>query len=673
MTNVTLTASIDDLAVNTIKFLAVDAIEKAKSGHPGLPLGAADYAYVLWIKHLRHNPDDPKWPNRDRFILSAGHGSMLLYSLLHLSGYDLPLEELKNFRQWGSLTPGHPETGHTPGVETTTGPLGQGFANGVGMAIAAKMTAARFNKPDNKIIDHFIYAIVSDGDLMEGVSHEAASLAGHLGLGNLIYLYDDNCITIEGRTCLSYSDEVEARFKGYNWHVQTIDGHDRIAADRAIEAAKAVTDKPSLIICKTRIANGAPSKANTAEAHGEPLGAQETAAMKESLGWPQEPTFFIPEEVKNLWAERKSELIEEYKAWQKQLSEYKSAYPEDAALWADMLALKTPDNLTEQLLESVNGIEDEATRNSSGIVMQTLAKLVPSLVGGSADLAPSTKTLIKCEGSFKKEECQGRNLHFGIREHAMGAAMNGMALYGGFIPYGSTFLVFSDYCRPAIRISALSKIPAVYVFTHDSIFVGEDGPTHEPVEHLAALRAIPNLTVIRPADAAETAVAWAAAVENKSGPTAIILSRQKIKALSQCAQDGALNLKKGAYVVTDVEGKPDALIIASGSEVRLAQDAAAILANKGMKCRVVSMPSFELFEKQDCSYKNEIIPSDGTPIISIEAGASFGWHKYVGKDGLVIGIDRFGASAPYQRLAEEFGFTPEKVTKRIEEYLKSSN
>jgi len=659
---------LDDLAVNTIKFLAVDAIEKAKSGHPGLPLGAADYAYVLWTKHLRFNPTDPNWPNRDRFILSAGHGSMLLYALLHLSGYDLPMEELKNFRQLGSRTPGHPEAGHTPGVEVTSGPLGQGFGNGVGMAIAAKMMAAKFNMPGFNMIDHHIYAIVSDGDLMEGISHEAASLAGHLGLGSLIYIYDDNCITIEGATCLCYSDEVEARFKGYNWHVQRIDGHDREAADRAIEAAKGDTGRPSLIVARTHIANGAPTKHDTASAHGEPLGAEEVAAMRKALGWPEE-TFYVPDEVKSLFAERRSALLPEYEAWQALYKKYNESYTDLARTWEGMRKHRLPDDLGERLLESVRGIEEEATRNVSGTVMQVAAKLVPGLIGGSADLAPSTKTLIKGEGSFGKGEWSGRNLHFGIREHGMGAAMNGMAWYGGLIPYGSTFLVFSDYMRPSIRIAALSKIPLIYVFTHDSIFVGEDGPTHEPIEHLAVLRAIPDLTVIRPADAPETAVAWAVALENREGPTALILARQKVPNIDQCTDKGALGLRRGAYVVTDPNAEADAILIATGSEVLLAQAAAALLKERGIRCRVISIPSFELFEAQDQAHKDNVLPPDGTPRIAIEAASPFGWERYVSLSGLIIGINRFGMSAPQKAIAQEFGFTPDQVAVRVEEYL----
>lgn len=668
MTTPLVDSRLDDLVVNTIKFLAVDAIEKAKSGHPGLPLGAADYAYVLWAKHLKFDPGDPNWPNRDRFILSAGHGSMLLYALLQLAGYDLPMDELRNFRQLGSRTPGHPERGLTPGVEVTSGPLGQGFGNGVGMAIAAKMMAARFNQPGFNIVDHFIYAIVSDGDLMEGVSHEAASLAGHLGLGNLIYIYDDNCITIEGSTALSCSDDVESRFRGYNWHVQTIDGHDRLAADSAIQAAKAERNRPSLIIARTHIANGAPTKHDTAEAHGEPLGAEETAAMRKALGWPNE-TFFVPDEVRNLFSERRKTLEAEHQAWDDLFDRYRSAHPELARLWQEMHSRRLPDNLPELLLESVKGVQEDATRNVSGMVMQAAAKLVPGLVGGSADLAPSTKTLLKGEESFQRTASGGRNLHFGIREHGMGAAINGMALYGGLVPYGSTFLVFADYMRPAIRVAALSEAPAIFVFTHDSIFVGEDGPTHEPIEHLAALRAIPNLIVIRPADAAETAVAWAVAIRNTHGPTALVLTRQKVRAVDQCSPDGALGVSKGAYIVTQTASEPDAVLIATGSEVRLAQDAAAILATEDIRCRVVSMPSFELFETQDESYRRDVLSDDDVPRIAIEAASPYGWERYVGRDGLIIGIDRFGASAPYKDLAEQFGFTPDQVAARIRDFL----
>lgn len=658
---------IDDLAVNTIKFLAVDGVEKAKSGHPGLPMGAADYAYVLWTRFLRYNPQDPKWPNRDRFILSGGHGSMLLYSLLHLAGFDMPMEELMQFRQWGSATPGHPEADIERGVETTTGPLGQGISNAVGMAMAQMRLAAMFNRPGYDIIDHNIYVIASDGDLMEGVSHESCALAGHLGLGSLIVLYDDNNISIEGDTCLAYSDDVQKRFEAYHWHVQRIDGHDRAAAAEAIAKAKAEKDRPSIIICRTQIGKGAPTKAGTCSAHGEPLGEDEVKGAKELAGWPVDRPFYVPDEVRELFARRAEELRKDYDAWQAMYANYLAEFPDLKALWEDVFGKNVPADLEDKLFAAIDCSKPAATRNSSGLVIQELAKLVPSLWGGSADLCPSNKTDVKGGGDFSKANPLGRNIHFGVREHGMGSAMNGMALYGGVIPYGGTFFVFADYMRPAVRLAAIMKQQVVYVWTHDTIFVGEDGPTHEPIEQAASLRAMPGITIIRPADTAETVCAWVEALNNKTGPTGLLLSRQNIDPVHDNPRK-AVGLHKGAYVVKEVEN-PDVLLIAAGSEVPTCISAAGLLAQHGVKARVVSMPSFELFDAQDKAYRDSVLPPGMKKRVCVEAGCTFGWHKYAGDEGIVIGLDRFGASGPYKVLAEKFGFTPESVTEKVRAYL----
>lgn len=658
---------LDDLAVNTIKFLSVDGVQKANSGHPGMPMGAADYTYALWMKHLRYNPKDTQWPNRDRFVLSAGHGSMLLYSMLHLAGFDMPYEELKQFRQWCSATPGHPEREPERGIETTTGPLGQGISNAVGMAMAETRLAALFNKPGYDIIDNHIYAIAGDGDLEEGISHESCSLAGHLGLGSLIVIYDDNHISIEGDTNLAYSDNVALRFEAYGWHVQKIDGHDRGAADQALANAKAVTDKPSIIIARTHIANGAPNKHDTAAAHGEPLGEDEIKATKELAGWPLEPTFYVPQEVREVFAKRTADLLPGYEAWQAMFAKYRAEFPEQAELWDKMIAKAVPAGIEDLIMPTIDCEKPTATRASSGMAIQQIAKLVPSLWGGSADLAPSTKTDIKGAGSFEKDTPLGWNIHFGVREHGMMSAVNGMALYGGFIPYGSTFLMFVDYARPTIRLAALMNLQVIHVYTHDSFFVGEDGPTHEPIEHLASLRAIPNVKVIRPADTAETILAWAVALENTTGPTILALTRQN---LPPCSSDPvkAKGLRKGAYVVRDAE-KIDTVIIATGSEVSAAIAAADILASKGISARVVSMPCTELFEEQDAAYRDSVIPPSVKKRVVVEAASPFGWCKYAGDEGLIIGMNRFGASAPAKVLAEKFGFTPEAIAAKIEEYL----
>ena len=654
------------LCADAIRFLAVDAVEKANSGHPGLPMGAADCAFALWGNYLNFNPADPSWPNRDRFVLSAGHGSMLLYSLLHLFGYDLPLEELKNFRQWGSKTPGHPEFGHTVGVEVTTGPLGQGFANGVGMGIAAKMAAERFNTVDFKPIDHTIYALMGDGCLQEGISYEAAALAGHLKLGNLVYIYDSNSITIEGKTDLAWSEDVEGRFIAAGWHVLKIDGHDYNQITTAIAAAKAETDKPSLIIATTHIAFGSPKCQGSSGAHGSPLGAEEIAATRANLGW-QHEAFEIPQEVRDICTAQVEAKKLKYASWQRKFETWHAANPEKAQLWDEMWHKRLPADLAAQLIAAVDG-KDGATRALSGTVLQKAASLLPSLVGGSADLAPSNNSDIKGAAAIQTGEFSGRNLHFGIREHAMGALLNGMSLYGCFIPYGATFLVFSDYCRPAIRLSALMKQQAIYIFTHDSFFVGEDGPTHQPIEHVASLRLIPDLQVIRPADGLETALAWQVALEKKDGPTALILTRQKLPIIDRGTASND-DIRKGGYVVSTSSGKPDVVIMATGSEVHVAVGAAAKLAADGIKSRVVSIPCLESFMAQSQEYRSHVLPA-GVPRVAFEAGRGESWGRLIGCDGLFIGIEHFGASAPDKVLAEQFGFTVPQVVEKIRTFLK---
>jgi len=661
--------SLDQLCVNTIRTLAMDGVQKANSGHPGMPMGTADIAYVLWTRFLTHNPANPAWPNRDRFVLSAGHGSMLLYSLLHLTGYDLPLEELKSFRQWGSRTPGHPEYGLTPGVETTTGPLGQGFANGVGMAIAERFLAATFNKPDFPIFDHFVYAIVSDGDLMEGVSHEAASLAGHLGLGQIIYFYDDNEISIEGSTDITYTEDVPARFRAYGWHVQEVDGYDWDEIETAIRAAQEETERPSLVVCHTHIAYGSPNKQDTAGAHGAPLGEEEVRQTKEALDWSPDAKFSIPEEALAVFRSALEEGQRAERRWRETFERYQETYPEEAALLETLWAGELPAGWADELPSFVSTDGPLATRNASGVVLNALAPALPTLIGGSADLAPSNKTLLKDSADFQPETPTGRNLRFGVREHAMGSILNGMALYGGVIPYGGTFLVFSDYMRPAVRLAAMMHLPVVYVWTHDSAWIGEDGPTHQPVEHLAALRAIPNLVVIRPADANETVAAWRVALERRDGPTALALTRQKVAILPETHRDPAETVARGAYVLVDSSGIPDVLLIASGSEVHLALEARDLLAQDGVAVRVVSIPSWELFDAQPASYQETVLPPQVSARLAIEAGVSQGWRKYVGPAGDVLALNHFGASAPYKALMENFGFTAEAVVERVRALL----
>jgi transketolase len=643
-------------AINTLRFLSADAVQKANSGHPGLPMGAAAMAFTLWTRHLRHNPRNPRWSGRDRFILSGGHGSMLLYSLLHLTGYDLSLYELMNFRQWGSITPGHPEYGLTPGVEMTTGPLGQGFATGVGMGIAATHLAATYSP---ELFDSYIYAIVTDGDLMEGVASEAASLAGHLQLGRLIYLYDDNKISIDGSTDLAFTEDRAMRFTAYGWHVQKVeDGNDVDAVDRAIQAAK--TDpRPSIIMCRTIIGFGAPKKQGTAKAHGEPLGEEELNAGKESLGWPIEPRFFIPADVADFYRQAVMRGRTAEEGWTGKYEDYKRANPVKGAELERRLSGKFPKGWEKNLPVFPADPKGMATRAASGKVINALAAKLPELLGGSADLAPSNNTKIDGSPAFQKDSPAGRNFHFGVREHAMGAILNGMALYGGIIPYGGTFLVFADYMRPAVRIAALSHIPSIFVYTHDSVGLGEDGPTHQPIEQLASLRAIPNLTVIRPADANETAQAWKVALKNRSGPTVLALTRQAVPTF-----DGAdrMAVEKGAYVLASIGNKiPEVILMASGSEVSLIVEAARKLAARGRSVRVVSFPSWELFEKQDAAYRESVLPGKVTARLAVEAGTRQGWERYVGSQGKIISIDRFGASAPYKTIFEKLGFSVENV------------
>jgi len=659
--------ALDQLAVNTIRALAMDAVQKANSGHPGMPMGMADAAYVLWTRFLRYSPEDPRWPDRDRFVLSAGHGSMLLYSLLHLAGYEVTLEDLRQFRQWESRTPGHPEYWCVPGVETTTGPLGQGFANGVGMALAERMLAAAFNRRGETIVDHYTYGIVSDGDLMEGISHEAASLAGHLGLGRLIYLYDDNQITIEGSTDLAFSENVARRFEAYHWHVVRVDGHDRKAVAAAIEAARQTTRRPSLIICRTHIAKGSPHKQDTADAHGAPLGEEEVRLTKQALGFPVEPPFFVPDVVREVFARRRREVEAEAADWRRRFEAWRRAHPDQAAQWDARMNRAIPEGLAERLPSFEVG-KAVATRNASGEILQVLSAELPGLVGGSADLAPSTKTLIKKETAVRRGAYRGRNLHFGVREHAMGGMLNGLALHGGFTPYGGTFLVFSDYMRPSVRLAAMMCQPVIYVFTHESVFVGEDGPTHQPIEHIMALRAIPNLTVIRPADAPETAWAWLAALERRDGPTALLLTRQNVPVLDRTGLAGPDMVRRGGYILLEAED-PELIIIASGSEVHIALDAARRLNAEGRRVRVVNLASWELFDTQPREYRESVLPPSVSRRLAVEAGVTLGWSRYVGLQGAVHGIDRFGASAPWKVIAEQMGFTAEAVADKARRLL----
>ena len=653
-------------AVDTIRFLAVDAVEKANSGHPGMPMGTAVMAFTLWSRYLRFNPQEPRWPNRDRFVLSAGHGSMLLYSLLHLAGFDVTMDDLKSFRQLHSKTPGHPEFGLTPGVEATTGPLGQGFANGVGMALSQRMMAARFNAGGQFPVDNFVYAICSDGDLEEGVASEAASLAGHLQLGNLIYLYDDNRISIEGNTDITFTEDRGRRFEAYGWHVQHCDGLSSAEVAKCIEAAQQ-DPRPSLLVCRTIIGFGAPHKANTGEVHGSPLGKDELKATKENLGWPLEPTFLVPDDVKDLWKRLVAEKQRGCADWHARFGAWQSANPALAAKWTAHWTRATPPDLAEQLADGMQYGPD-STRKMSQRVIQKAAKLVPALVGGSADLEPSTFTAIKDGGDVDAGHFEGRTFHFGVREHAMGSVVNGLAYDGAFIPYGSTFLLFSDYMRPPLRLAAISGLQAITVFTHDSIFLAEDGPTHQPIEQLAGLRSVPHLHVVRPCDGTEVAAAWAHALERKHGPTLLILSRQKVTPPARARPADVREAMRGAYTLVEPDGKPDVVLVSTGSEVGPALEAAKLLA--GRKVRVVSMPCQACFLEWPRAAQNALLPQDGSAkLVAIEAALGLDWYRLVGTAGLVVGIDRYGASAPEKALADEYGFTPAKLAAKISAWL----
>lgn len=659
--------TIDQVAVNTLRFLSIDEVEKAKSGHPGFPLGTAPLMYMVWDRFMNYNPKDPNWFNRDRFILSPGHGSALYYAMLHLAGYDVSIEQLKNFRQWGSITPGHPEYGVTPGVDASTGPLGHGFAMGVGFAIAETMLAAKYNKPGFEVVNHYTYGLTSDGDQMEGVASEAASLAGTLGLGKLIYLYDDNHITIEGDTEIAFREDVGKRFEAYGWQVLRVaDSEDIDALENAIKEAKADTEHPSLIIVRTHIGYGSPKQDN-ASCHGEPLGAEGVAKTKEAADWPVGQSFYVPVTVRKHFDDKLAACAEKQAAWEALLADYKVVYPElgkelEERIKGDVLVSRSD-------LEAVfNDIEGISTREAGGEVLQKLSMQLPQLVGGSADLGPSNKTVMKTCGYYSKDDRTGRNIHFGVREHAMGKALNGIALHGGFIPFGGTFLVFADFMRPAVRMAALMGLRSIFVFTHDSIAVGEDGPTHQPVEHAMSLRVIPNLCVIRPADALETAMAWQTACLNQHKPTALLLSRQKLPVLHKYAAVIHDNAGKGAYVLDAGQGEAKAVIIATGSEVHLALEAQAKLAEEGICVSVVSMPSWDMFEMQSEEYKKSVLP-EGLPKVAVEAGVTLGWSRYTGSEDNVIGINKFGASAPGGTVMKEYGFTAENVAAKVKSLL----
>lgn len=659
--------TIDQVAVNTLRFLSIDEVEKAKSGHPGFPLGTAPLMYTVWDRFMNYNPKDPNWFNRDRFILSPGHGSALYYAMLHLAGYDVSIEQLKNFRQWGSITPGHPEYGVTPGVDASTGPLGHGFAMGVGFAIAETMLAAKYNKPGFEVVNHYTYGLTSDGDQMEGVASEAASLAGTLGLGKLIYLYDDNHITIEGDTEIAFREDVGKRFEAYGWQVLRVaDSEDIDALENAIKEAKADTEHPSLIIVRTHIGYGSPKQDN-ASCHGEPLGAEGVAKTKEAADWPVGQSFYVPVTVRKHFDDKLAACVEKQAAWEALLADYKVVYPElgkelEERIKGDVLVSRSD---LEAVFSDIEGI---STREAGGEVLQKLSMQLPQLVGGSADLGPSNKTVMKTCGYYSKDDRTGRNIHFGVREHAMGKALNGIALHGGFIPFGGTFLVFADFMRPAVRMAALMGLRSIFVFTHDSIAVGEDGPTHQPVEHAMSLRVIPNLCVIRPADALETAMAWQTACLNQHKPTALLLSRQKLPVLHKYAAVIHDNAGKGAYVLDAGQGEAKAVIIATGSEVHLALEAQAKLAEEGICVSVVSMPSWDMFEMQSEEYKKSVLP-EGLPKVAVEAGVTLGWSRYTGSEDNVIGINKFGASAPGGTVMKEYGFTAENVAAKVKSLL----
>jgi transketolase len=656
---------LDELCVNTIRTLAIDAVQKANSGHAGAPMGAGLMTYVLWDRFLKHNPADPHWFDRDRFVLSAGHASMLLYALLHLTGYPLTMDDLQRFRQWKSPTAGHPEHGLAPGIETTTGPLGQGFANGVGMALAERFLAATFNRPGHTVVDHYTYALVSDGDLMEGISHEAASFAGHQKLGKLVYLYDSNSISIDGSTDLAFTDDTGARFEAYGWHVQRIDGMDYAQVDAAIRAARDERDRPSLIVARTHIGYGSPHKQDTEKAHSDPLGEEEVRLTKRAYGWPEDKSFYVPDEARDHFREAIGRGARWQREWEERVAAYERAYPQEAAALRRAIAGRLPDGWDAALPGFTARDKPLATRAASGQVLNAIADALPTLIGGSADLTGSNNTELKGKGTQQPETPAGRNIHFGVREHGMFAAVNGMAAHGGVIPYGGTFLVFSDYARPTLRLAALSKFRSIFVFTHDSVGLGEDGPTHQPIEHLMAIRAIPEFTLIRPADANETAMAWKVAVENRQ-PTALALTRQAVPNLAATEDGGARGLLRGAYVLVEApDGRPDVILIGTGSEVTLCVEAQALLADQGVRARVVSMPSWDLFEAQDQAYRDEVLPPDIRSRLSVEAGVTLGWRRWVGDDGDSIGIDgRFGASAPGKTVLEQLGFTSQHVAER---------
>jgi transketolase len=664
--------AIEKLAINTIRTLALDAVQKAKSGHPGLPMGSAPMAYVLFQKYLKHNPKAPKWPDRDRFVLSGGHGSMLLYSLLHLTGYDVTMDDLKSFRQWGSRTPGHPESFMTPGVEATTGPLGQGSANAVGMAIAERFLAARFNKPGHNVVDHYTYALVSDGDLMEGISHEASSLAGHLKLGKLIYLYDDNLISLDGPTSMAFTEDVAKRYEAYGWQtLRVTDGNtDLDSIDKAIAAAKADTSRPSIILVRTTIGYGSPNKANTHEAHGSPLGPEEVKLSKQNLGFDPEKFFYVPDEALTHFRTAVDRGAKAEAEWQQRFDRWAAEFPELAAEWRTAQAGDLPASW-ESALPTFTPADKLATRESGGKVVTALVKKIPNLLGGDADLSVSTKTAVKELGNFDGQTGQGRNIRYGVREHAMGAIANGLAYHGGVRPYTATFFTFSDYERPPMRLAALSHLPVAFVFTHDSIGLGEDGPTHQPVEHLASLRAMPNMWVIRPGDANETTEAWRMALERKTGPSCIVLSRQAVPTIDRSKAAPAAGTRKGGYVLFDAEGgAPQAILLATGSELPIAVEAREKLTAAGVRTRVVSFPCWEAFAAQDKAYQQSVLPAEVMVRVSIEAATTFGWRQWIGDRGVAIGLDRFGASAPDQTIYKELGLTADHVVKAVQGLLK---
>jgi len=683
---------LDRLCVNTIRTLSIDGVQKANSGHPGMPMGAATMAYVLWTRHLRHNPRNPKWPDRDRFVLSAGHASMLLYSMLFLTGYDLAMEDIEQFRQWESRTPGHPENGRTPGVEVTTGPLGQGLANSVGLAIAERWLAATFNRQGDDIVDHYTYVLASDGDMMEGVAAEAASLAGRFRLGRLIVLYDANLITLSATTNITFSEDVGARFEAYGWHVQRIDGQDTAAVDAALTTARAVEGRPSLIGARTHIGYGSPHKQDTWHAHGEPLGTEETRLTKRALGWPEDRSFYVPDEALSEFRKCIARGAELEAAWRLRVDDYRGVHPDTAAEFARALAGELPPAWEAKLPIFTSADGEMATRDAGGKAINALAAVVPNLVGGSGDLDPSTRTMMKGCGDFESPSVDqssnelptqgtaggvwgyaGRNIHFGLREHAMAAIITGLALHGGLLPFGATFLSFSDYMRPAIRLAALSKARVIYVWTHDSIALGEDGPTHQPVEQLAGLRAMPNMMVIRPSDATETVEAWRVALQHTEGPVGLVLTRQKLPVLDRRTLAPAAGLAQGAYILAESQGSAaDVILIATGSEVPLALEARQLLVREGIRSRVVSMPCWELFDAQPQAYRDAVLPPSVHARVSIEAAAPFGWERYVGPAGAIIGVNRFGVSAPGPEVMREFGFTPKHITETAKAVLEKN-